>query len=55
MVKAVKAAGVKVAAACGPFAVDRAKALDDAGCDAIVIDCAHGHNLNVMESAKKIK
>ena len=51
----VKKAGVKVAAACGPFAADRAKALDEAGCDFIVIDCAHGHNLNVVESAKKIK
>src|SRR3989338_4258187 len=48
-------AGVPVAAACGPFTADRAKALDEAGCDAIVIDCAHGHNLNVVESAKKIK
>ncbi len=55
MVKEVKAAGVKVAAACGPFAADRARALDLAGCDAIVIDTAHGHNMNVVESAKKIK
>ena len=53
--KEVKKAGVLVAAACGPFAADRAKALEEAGCDAIVIDCAHGHNLNVVESAKKIK
>src|SRR3990167_4951312 len=51
----VKKAGVKVAAACGPFAADRAQALDRAGCDIIVIDCAHGHNLNVVASAKKIK
>src|SRR3989338_2416976 len=55
IVEHVKEAGVKVAAACGPFAADRAKALDEAGCDAIVIDCAHGHNLNVVESARKIK
>jgi len=55
MVKEVKRAGVPVAAACGPFAADRAYALDDAKCDVIVIDCAHGHNLNVVESAKKIK
>jgi IMP dehydrogenase len=55
MVKEVKKAGVRAAAACGPFASDRAKALDEAGCDTIVIDCAHGHNLNVIESAKKIK
>lgn len=55
MVREVKKAGVKVAAACGPFAVERAEALDKAGCDVIVIDCAHGHNLNVVESARKIK
>lgn len=55
MVREVKKAGVPVAAACGPFAADRALALDAAGADAIVIDCAHGHNLNVIESAKKIK
>jgi IMP dehydrogenase len=55
MVKEVQKAGVKVAAACGPFAVERALALDKAGADAIVIDCAHGHNLNVIASAKKIK
>ncbi len=55
MVREVKKAGVPVAAACGPFAVDRALALDKEGCDVIVIDCAHGHNLNVMDSAKKIR
>src|SRR3989344_4891596 len=55
MVKEVKKAGAPVAAACGPFAADRARALDDAGCDVVVIDCAHGHNMNVVESAKKIK
>ncbi len=51
----VKRAGVVVAAACGPFATDRAEALDKAKCDVIVIDCAHGHNLNVLASAKAIK
>ncbi|MDP3646353.1 MAG: IMP dehydrogenase [bacterium] len=55
MVKAAKKAGVQVAAACGPFNTERAKALDEARCDAIVIDCAHGHNLNVVDSAEKIK
>src|SRR3989338_788466 len=55
MVKEVKQTGVHVAAACGPFAADRAQALDEAGCDFVVIDCAHGHNLNVVASAKKIK
>ncbi len=55
MVMEVKKAGVPVAAACGPFHVERALALDAAGCDAIVIDCAHGHNLKVLASAKEIK
>src|SRR3989338_8295919 len=55
MVREVKKAGVPVAAACGPFAADRAKALDEAGCDVVVIDCAHGHKLNVVASARKIK
>src|SRR6185503_15837470 len=55
MVTAVKKAGVKVAAACGPFAAERALALEKAGVDVVVIDCAHGHNLNVIASAKKIK
>lgn len=55
IVKKIKQAGVPVAAACGPFASDRAAALERAGCDVIVVDCAHGHNLNVVASAKKIK
>jgi IMP dehydrogenase len=55
IVTKIKQAGVPVAAACGPFAADRAAALDAAGCDVIVVDCAHGHNLNVVASAKKIK
>jgi IMP dehydrogenase len=55
MVREVKFAGVVTAAACGPFALDRAAALEEAGCDIIVVDCAHGHNLNVIASAKKIK
>lgn len=55
MVKEAKRGGVKVAAACGPFAAERALALEAAGADAIVIDCAHGHNLNVIKSAKDIR
>jgi IMP dehydrogenase len=55
IITTIKKTGVPVAAACGPFAADRAKALDEARCDVIVIDCAHGHNLNVVASAKKIK
>lgn len=55
MVKRVKKAGVAVAAACGPFDAARARALKDAGADAVVIDCAHGHNTNVVASARRIK
>ena len=55
MVREVKEAGVLCAAACGPFALDRAEALEKAGCDFVVVDCAHGHNMNVIASAKKIK
>lgn len=55
MVAEAKRAGVVVAAACGPFHTKRAEALDRAGCDLIVIDCAHGHNLKVIASAKEIK
>src|SRR3989344_250540 len=55
MVRETKKAGTHVAAACGPFAAERALALDQAGCDIIVIDCAHGHNMNVVASARKIK
>lgn len=55
MVQEVKKAGVPTAAACGPFHTERAHALDLAGCDIIIVDCAHGHNLNVVESARTIK
>lgn len=46
---------LRVIAAIGPFDVKRAKALDKVNVDAILIDCAHGHNLNVIKSTKKIK
>ncbi len=55
MVRAVKKAGVRVAAACGPFDLERARALAAAGVDLISIDCAHGHNLKVLASAERIK
>lgn len=54
-VRKVKESSLKVAAAIGPFDLERAKALEEAGVDAIVMDCAHAHNLRVVESAKKIK
>jgi IMP dehydrogenase len=44
-------AGVAV----GPFETDRAKAADEAGVDIVFIDCAHAHNLNVIDSAREIK
>ncbi len=44
-----------VAAATGPFDLERAMALDDAGADIIAIDVAHAHNLNVVNSSKTIK
>lgn len=50
-----KDAGVRVGAACGPFDTNRASALSTAGADIISIDSAHGHNINVINGAKKIK
>jgi len=44
-----------VAAAVGPLNPEAAKALDAAGADAIVIDTAHGHNINVVKAAKAIR
>lgn len=44
-----------VAAACGPFDLDRAMALDEAGADIISVDCAHAHNMNVVKFAETIK
>lgn len=55
LVRKVKKAGVIVGAACGPFDLKRAALLKKAGADVIAIDSAHGHNLNVIEGARKIK
>jgi len=44
-------AGVAV----GPFEEERAVAADEAGGDVLFIDCAHAHNLNVLDSARAIK
>lgn len=35
--------------------LDRIKALKEAGVDAVVIDTAHGHSRNVIETLKKVK
>ena len=44
-----------VAAAVGPFDLERAKALDRAGADVIVVDTAHAHNLKAIEAMKEIR
>ncbi|MFC7165941.1 IMP dehydrogenase [Halospeciosus flavus] len=44
-----------VGVAVGPFEQDRAQAVDEAGADVLFIDCAHAHNLNVIDSAREIK
>jgi IMP dehydrogenase len=46
---------LRVAAAVGPFDFDRAMMLDEKGADSIVVDSAHGHNLNVVKAVAEIK
>ncbi|MDO9538706.1 MAG: IMP dehydrogenase [Methanocalculus sp.] len=46
---------LRVAAAVGPFDFERAMLLDEAGVDALVIDCAHGHNMMVVKAVREIK
>lgn len=55
MVREAKAAGVLVGAAVGSYDLERAKALDAAGVDAIVVDTAHAHTLQTIKGAKNIK
>jgi len=55
MVKEVKRAGVRVAAAVGPEDIERAALLVENGCDVLVVDTASAHNSRVIEGAKKIK
>jgi IMP dehydrogenase len=43
-----------VGVAVGPFEADRAQAADEAGVDIVFIDCAHAHNLDVIDSARAI-
>jgi IMP dehydrogenase len=45
---------LRVGVAVGPFETDRAEAADKAGADILFIDCAHAHNLNVIDSAREI-
>ncbi len=44
-----------VGAAVGPFDIDRAVHLEKEGADVIVVDTAHAHNQNVMESIRKMR
>lgn len=44
-----------VAAATGPFDLERAIALDKAGADIIAIDVAHAHKPSIIKSAKEMK
>jgi IMP dehydrogenase len=46
---------LRVAAAVGPFDFARADLLDKNGVDALVVDCAHGHNMKVVQAVKDIK
>lgn len=46
---------LRVAAAVGPFDFNRAMMLVEAGADALVVDCAHGHNMNVVKAVGEIK
>ncbi|MDO5846327.1 MAG: IMP dehydrogenase [Methanocorpusculum sp.] len=46
---------LRVAAAVGPFDLNRAELLAEAGADAIIVDCAHGHNMHVVQGVKNIK
>ncbi|WP_331232917.1 IMP dehydrogenase [Natronorarus salvus] len=40
--------------AVGPFETERAHAADEAGADVLFIDCAHAHNMNVIDGAREI-
>ena len=50
-----KTGDLQVAAAVGPFDFERAMLLDGRGVDALVVDVAHGHNLNVVRAVGEIK
>ncbi|MCL4329107.1 MAG: IMP dehydrogenase [Candidatus Thermoplasmatota archaeon] len=46
---------LRVGAAVGPFDIDRAVTLEKEGADVIVVDTAHAHNQNVLDSIKKMR
>lgn len=55
MVEETKAAGARIGGAIGPTDIERAQALDKAGVDAVVMDCAHAHAQGIIEAAREIK
>ncbi|MGA1525439.1 MAG: IMP dehydrogenase, partial [Planctomycetota bacterium] len=46
---------LKVGAAVGVHDIERVGQLVDAGCDVVVVDTAHGHTRNVVETVRAIK
>jgi IMP dehydrogenase len=46
---------VAAAVGVGPDAIERARALVEAGADALVLDTAHGHSQAVVEMARRLK
>jgi len=46
---------LRLAAAVGPFDFNRAMLLDENGADALIVDCAHGHNMKVVRAVEEIK
>ncbi len=46
---------LRVGAAVGVFDLDRCDGLIEAGCDVLVVDTAHGHSRNVIETVREIK
>jgi len=50
-----KTGNLRVAAAVGPFDFARVELLDQNGVDALVVDCAHGHNMKVVAAVQEIK
>src|SRR5690606_33463685 len=46
---------LKVGAAVGVHDFERAASLIDAGVDVLVVDSAHGHSRNVIETVREIK
>lgn len=46
---------LRVGGAVGAFDLERARMLEEAGADVIVVDSAHGHNLNLIDSVKKMR